>query len=817
MAGNTIMTAKNSFQEGLVMDISPENMNANSLTSALNATLLTYNGNEMSLQNDMGNGRVETAFLPEGFIPIGTCEFGDIIYIVSYNPLIDKAQIGCFPSPERNISSDETNKSNASLSASDFQKLDDNNEPTGELKANSVKKIIYQNDKLHPGDQYIIAYSGDVTYVTDYKTTQQTLGSLPKFLKIKVVAIDDTGKITELSNNVKWYDLPDNKYFFMKPDKNSDNEPIDIDTYRSIVSSAYNTFSSKISGKLALLIELEKIDGFSCSWEAIAFQPNEIVNSESNKDLINYNIYLNYNWHSQDLNVNPKYVLIENPKWKYNGDENIENYTTEYEQQYLQITETIITKEYEITRLYKPEELEESEESNELYTEYIENKTLPEKIKQSYTNGKYDIGKYVNNNQIYNMEDDVVNNYYNLPLKQLLGTFNIPKGFPVSLTYTATPAMPYGKLSEYAVTNTIHFDKLGTTSIDLNQWRYYQYEDLLTLTWGLEAYTEPGKKIEKVIFEFYDNIGIAATSIIDNYTSYNGQFTSYITLNKNTLKNTDSEGTSYEHAASPNYGRDITDDQWSKEKYYTIEKIEGIDETETQAKIKQAKSIYYYTEANTKANETSKNPGTIYYKDDAGTLQSGLLYLTKIIVRMVDEHDNSIHRDEVFYRWLWTNGQYNDQYYLEKDFSNLQFTVNLDCDAYYNSNGTELNIDPNSFLSITDETDYETTVSYLRQSIEDCNLTVTPRVYLSNEYNNIYLDQSELKNLAIDVILANNTKQRFPEEPRVQYYKNEIYAGRKILDSDMGSLTVKFEDKSELSSDIKINTTNENNIIELWL
>jgi hypothetical protein len=120
------------------------------------------------------------------------------------------------------------------------------------------------------------------------------------------------------------------------------------------------------------------------------------------------------------------------------------------------------------------------------------------------------------------MTDDVVNNYYNIPVKQLLGTFNIPKGFPVSLTYTATPAMPYGILSEYTVTNTIHFDKLGTTSITLNQWRYYQYEDLLTLTWGLEAYTEPGKKIEKVIFEFYDNIGIAATSIIDNYTSYNG-------------------------------------------------------------------------------------------------------------------------------------------------------------------------------------------------------------------------------------------------------------------------------------------------------
>ena len=104
---NTIMTAKNTFAEGLVMDFAPDNTQATTLTSALNATLLTFNGNEMSLQNDMGNGRVETAYLPEGYVPVGTCEFGDIIYIVSYNPITNKSQIGCFPSPERNISSEE--------------------------------------------------------------------------------------------------------------------------------------------------------------------------------------------------------------------------------------------------------------------------------------------------------------------------------------------------------------------------------------------------------------------------------------------------------------------------------------------------------------------------------------------------------------------------------------------------------------------------------------------------------------------------------------------------------------------------------------
>jgi hypothetical protein len=49
MSNSTVMTAKNSFAKGLLMDFSPENTNAESMTSALNATLLTFNGNEGSL------------------------------------------------------------------------------------------------------------------------------------------------------------------------------------------------------------------------------------------------------------------------------------------------------------------------------------------------------------------------------------------------------------------------------------------------------------------------------------------------------------------------------------------------------------------------------------------------------------------------------------------------------------------------------------------------------------------------------------------------------------------------------------------------
>ena len=140
-----IKKATNKFTKGLVMDFSPENTQNELLTHALNATLLTFNGNELSLQNDMGNARVETAFLPEGYMPVGTCEYGGIIYIVSYNPIEDKSQIGCFPSPERNISNKELgNSTNVEIKSSDFQEYVDD-KLTGNLLS-PTKYILLKED-----------------------------------------------------------------------------------------------------------------------------------------------------------------------------------------------------------------------------------------------------------------------------------------------------------------------------------------------------------------------------------------------------------------------------------------------------------------------------------------------------------------------------------------------------------------------------------------------------------------------------------------------------------------------------------------------
>lgn len=97
----------NQFDKGMSLDTNAIAMDNHTLSGALNATMITMNGNELVLQNDMGNAKVESAYLPSGFVPVGMQEFGGIVYVASYNPFTKESQIGSFPSPERNISSED--------------------------------------------------------------------------------------------------------------------------------------------------------------------------------------------------------------------------------------------------------------------------------------------------------------------------------------------------------------------------------------------------------------------------------------------------------------------------------------------------------------------------------------------------------------------------------------------------------------------------------------------------------------------------------------------------------------------------------------
>ena len=839
---NTIRASKNTFSGGLVMDLAPDTTPNTVLTSALNATLVTFNGNEMQLQNDMGNGRVETARLPEGYIPVGTCEFGDIIYIVSYNPLTNKSQIGCFPSPERNISSEEVGSAGQTLSSSDFQelelnelgelKLDSSNRPipTGKLKTNSVKKIIY-NNKLNPGDKFIIydknAVINSEPHISDIGNTSHVYGSFPKWLKIHVVAIEDSGKINYLDSTLRWYD----NYFIAQSKKTQDNpsgaDIPDIDSYRNLLSSGYSVFQSKISGKLALLIELEKITGFSCTHTIYSkkgeSKPIKFIKDEKNKTIETkidvestsdiaetnkYLTYINFSWETEDPNINPAAIILTDAEWvgeygqygivkfwEKNNEliELVENGTDYYKSVSYKLpniqTEESIEESIEEEKSIEQEKLTEKElitittstpsYPNDKYYEVSldalgygtyksfkegsYNVILAKKLEYINTGTGYsedaltklnivkeneeidDLNKYLmlpkegyyyinalekikeNDGQIsfyskssstgklfkinsQRIEDYIVNNYFHYPIYKRFLEFTIPTNQKIIVQeskkdndghiteeavyidkkpditnmvykYTVTPAMPYGLLDEYSITNYIDFSKIGTGSIELNTWKYFVGENSLTLTLGLEAYVEDNMGISEIAIEFIDNQGVAAIYHITGKASYSGQFTEVIPLNGatsksslNSLNNYRGTTWNYTNGICVHCGQQLTEYQ---EGCVTFENNKPIIATSPENTV-------------TETGENIEEP--TYYLNDAGIIYFGMLYLAKITVKYcpkdtldnLDDSDST--RFKTFNRWLWTTTMFNDQYYQVKDFNDLQLTLTYDIGAKYESN-----------------------------------------------------------------------------------------------------------------------------------
>lgn len=149
--------ANNTFNKGLQMDSSPLVQGNDSLSNALNATIITQNGNEIVLQNDMGNAKINRAFLPPGYEPVGVKEYGGIIYIASYNPMTGKCQIGSFPSPQRYFTENDniTTDNNIDLTFDTY--IEDNIRWLKE----DFKLFKITKDKLYPGDEYSVSINDD--------------------------------------------------------------------------------------------------------------------------------------------------------------------------------------------------------------------------------------------------------------------------------------------------------------------------------------------------------------------------------------------------------------------------------------------------------------------------------------------------------------------------------------------------------------------------------------------------------------------------------------------------------------------------------
>ena len=745
---DTIMSAKNVWSEGLIMDFAPDNTSSNCLTSALNATLITYNGNEMSLQNDMGNARVETAFLPEGYIPVGTCEFGDIIYIASYNPLTNKSQIGCFPSPERNISSEEIGGLQQSLDSNDFQVID-GNVVTGELKSTSVKKILMDSKKLNPGDKYII-YSSEAKenfkYFGNYEDSK-------KYLTLSVVSIDDSGKMTKLDTETYYYDTDNYKHFICPTGRDKVSEKPDIDSYRSMLQSGYNIFSSKNSGKLALLAELNTIQTFSCTYSVIAEKYQK-----GKQEGISYTIYFIPTF---DENLGDKKVYISRENELLGGKQ-----STNFSVTTIQFGEVKdLTKELNSSNI--PTNNDTIEIPILKYTKELKNQenNYPKDSDESrLINIVNKLNTYASFDQASDeftgpINGDIITESMNNGQTCLAFSVNIPyiNGKPIkseSLIYSCNivPCMPFGKLDFLSIPISIDLNKIGTGDVGLTQWKYYNQGGQCTLQYGLEIYNKPNYETKRIIIDFYDNSGLTACYLLDNQDQYSGVHTEYLGLegeNYNTRLSNMKDGHYIAHKQE--YYKDID----GSEEVYIENEVKSISEVSNSGlyilKTVDGRDVTgeYVLEIDDSGNKN-------IYINDAGVLYSNILYAAKITV--ISGND-STEESVSYWRWLWTNSMYNEYYYQVDDFDVLKFKLDLNANLLFEANSkykwesVELNNLGNSIENGEYHNSYSANVQYIGQHGEE-NLNMYIQAGLQNDYGCFNLLKDNLGVLDYEIYLG---------------------------------------------------------------
>lgn len=239
----------NTFSEGMIKDLNPLTTPTTALTDAVNATLITYNGDEFVLQNDMGNCKVERARLSPGFIPLGMKEYGGIMYIASYNPETGEDEVGAFPSPERDFStSDFENLAPANFKDTEFILTTSTlvTENTSVIRKLAEPEVL----QLNPGDKYVVVYNIKDPAGTGNEILNQA--QMDAYISKDVV-------------NRKLFKL---KFYKITDDNNlSEINPKDIKVIQDQenIEDEYVYFKENSKGTIAVGLETEGLDMFEAN------------------------------------------------------------------------------------------------------------------------------------------------------------------------------------------------------------------------------------------------------------------------------------------------------------------------------------------------------------------------------------------------------------------------------------------------------------------------------------------------------------------------------------------------------------------------
>ena len=268
------------------MDTNPMIQGSESLTDCLNGTLITMNGNEVILQNDMGNRRVDNAFLPSGYQPVGMKEYGGIIYVAAYNPITDKSQIGSFPSPERRI--DTSTFEGIQFDFCQFFLNYYTEDEKKYLKSDSFLIPLTKDVNLHAGDKFSI-YSSGLSQMRDQLTNYDNilpndtvlarspknrrftiqvgvLNSQNEFVDITKTLCRWTEDGTQIEHDSSCSDIYKFNHGYFISDQFQSDFGDTIENSKLIhkrQKMAANTYSYKLVGPLYLKISLNHIQNFN--------------------------------------------------------------------------------------------------------------------------------------------------------------------------------------------------------------------------------------------------------------------------------------------------------------------------------------------------------------------------------------------------------------------------------------------------------------------------------------------------------------------------------------------------------------------------
>lgn len=539
------MQAQNTFNEGMVLDNHPLMTPNTVLTDALNATLVTMNGNEMVLQNDMGNARVENAKLPPGYIPIGMKEYGGIIYIACYNPLTNKGQIGCFPSPQRQKTATQISEVTPTFKFPDVTYIKEEN---GEkwYKINSLLtkcEIFPKGTIIRSGDKFSVGLpissmfgtdninSTGEHYISNYDNVENGLVKTPmnRMYTFGVATLDNNGQLRDITNQLKRYkggqqiqfsNIDSDLYKFNCGYWQNEMSTNDKDGLvsselmdQTSIQSKLNTYNSKLFGRLFLYAKYNTVQSIEVS--VVGYKKLD------DNNIINNPIYIGY---TDNDYSNVKLPLIQNQK-------------------YLQIDSEILLLIYVNYKYNCPDGSKTLNSKNlveplEGYEYYFD------KNDQSIIRG---IQFIINKNSIYNLPFTIPNDHnknYNLgygyPLYDKitdiysfsqvyalpLNTTNKVSWEAYPITYFYDNGLKSGEIPDENISGELNPDNINSGKMELNAWRYYINNDRVLLTWGFESYPRENDTISEVSFSFYD---VAYNTLKWKFftkerISYNGEF-----------------------------------------------------------------------------------------------------------------------------------------------------------------------------------------------------------------------------------------------------------------------------------------------------